>query len=81
MFPMSRIYSSCWDSNHTKTETCTLAGGLFWLRKVGLTTASKNVRCLEHYKRSIGKFYHRPGDGCVKALDRFARTEDGPTAL
>ncbi|XWW92674.1 hypothetical protein V2A60_000599 [Cordyceps javanica] len=40
-----------------------------------------HVRCLEHYKRSVGNLHHRTGDGCVKAADHFARTGDGPTAI
>ncbi|KAJ5794326.1 tetratricopeptide repeat domain-containing protein [Penicillium paradoxum] len=40
-----------------------------------------HVKCLEHYKRSVGNFHHRTGDGCVKASDHFARTGDDPTAL
>ncbi|KAJ5163160.1 uncharacterized protein N7500_004990 [Penicillium coprophilum] len=40
-----------------------------------------HVKCLEHYKRSVGNSHHRTGDGCVKASDHFARTGDGPTAL
>jgi hypothetical protein len=40
-----------------------------------------HVKCLEHYKRSVGNFHHRTGDGCVKTSDHFARTGDGPTAL
>lgn len=40
-----------------------------------------HVKCLEHYKSSVGNFHHRTGDGCVKASDHFARTGDGPTAL
>ncbi len=40
-----------------------------------------HVRCLEHYKRSVGNLHHRTGDGCVKASDHFARVGDGPTAL
>ncbi|GLI79324.1 hypothetical protein PoHVEF18_007654 [Penicillium ochrochloron] len=40
-----------------------------------------HVKCLEHYKRSVGNFHHRTGDGCVKASDHFSRTGDGPTAL
>ncbi|KAJ6782045.1 hypothetical protein PWT90_03863 [Aphanocladium album] len=40
-----------------------------------------HVRCLEHYKRSMGNLHHRTGDGCVKAADHFARVGDSPTAL
>ena len=40
-----------------------------------------HVKCLEHYKRSVGNFHHRTGDGCVKASGHFARTGDDPTAL
>ncbi|VUC32070.1 unnamed protein product [Clonostachys rosea] len=40
-----------------------------------------HVKCLEHYKRSVGNFHHRTGDGCVKASDHFARTGDAPTAI
>ncbi|KAJ3497234.1 hypothetical protein NLG97_g2061 [Lecanicillium saksenae] len=40
-----------------------------------------HVRCLEHYKRSMGNLHHRTGDGCVKAADHFARIGDSPTAL
>ncbi|KAL0937493.1 tetratricopeptide repeat domain-containing protein [Colletotrichum truncatum] len=40
-----------------------------------------HIKCLEHYKRSVGNLHHRTGDGCVKASDHFARTGDGPTAL
>jgi hypothetical protein len=39
-----------------------------------------HVKCLEHYKRSVGNFHHR-SDGCVKTSVHFARTGDGPTAL